>query len=249
MMKKALADVPKFPRFRWPKNPHPLSPEAQQVHDDFVKLWLQTLPTRSYGVIEKFNHSYPLRFLPETRPFRTLEIGAGIGNHLACEDLAIQEYHCIELRENVAAELRERFPNVVVTVADCQKRLPYPDGYFDRAVVVHVLEHLPDLPSAAAELRRVLKPDALLSLLIPCDPGLAYEIARKSSAERVFRRHFNMPYRWIARREHLNNPAEILSVLEHGFREIDREYYPLRWLPVMTLNLFIGLTYARAGTG
>jgi hypothetical protein len=89
-----------------------------------------------------------------------------------------------------------------------------------------------------------LKPGALFSLLIPCDPGLAYEMARKISAERVFRKHFKMPYRWIARREHLNSPAEILSVLETRFREIDRVYYPLR-LPVMNLNLVIGLTYRR----
>jgi phosphatidylethanolamine/phosphatidyl-N-methylethanolamine N-methyltransferase len=244
-MKPALAEVPRFARHRWPKQLAPLSPEAGNIHNEFVRVWLQTLPTKNYGIVERFNHTYPLRFLPVTCPFRTIEIGAGIGTHLTYEDLSIQEYHCIELRENVASELRNHFPGVAVSVADCQERLPYPDSHFDRAVVVHVLEHLPDLPKAVTELRRVLKPGALFSVLLPCDPGLAYEVARKISAERVFRKRFSMPYRWIARREHLNSPAEILSVMRDGFHEIDREYYPLRWLPVINLNLIIGVTYRR----
>jgi SAM-dependent methyltransferase len=243
-MRTAPAEVPHFERFSWPKHPDPLSEEGQRIHDDFVKLWLETLPAKNYGVVERFNHDYPLRFLPETRPFKTIEIGAGTGNHVAVEDLSIQDYHCIELRENVAAALRQRFPQITVTLANAEDRLPYPDAFFDRAVVVHVMEHLPNLPAAVSEMHRVLKPGALFSLLIPCDPGLAYEIARKISAERVFRKHFKMPYRWIARREHLNSPAEILSVLETRFSEIDRVYYPLR-LPVMNLNLVIGLTYRR----
>jgi hypothetical protein len=33
------------------------------------------LPNR-YGTIEKFNHNYPLRYLPDQAHFRTIAIGA-----------------------------------------------------------------------------------------------------------------------------------------------------------------------------
>lgn len=208
-----------------------------------MRLWHETLP-RKYGAIERFNHQYPLRCLPELRPFRTLELGAGLGAHIAFEDLSIQEYHCIELRENMISEIMRRYPSVTAILGDCQKRIPYPDSFFDRAVVVHVFEHLPDLPAAVSELYRVLKPGAIFSLVLPCDPGIAYSVARKISAERLFRKRFNMPYDWLIRREHINSPQEILSVLRSGFWEIDRKYFPLR-IPVINANLVLGVSFRK----
>jgi phosphatidylethanolamine/phosphatidyl-N-methylethanolamine N-methyltransferase len=115
---------------------------------------------------------------------------------------------------------------------------------FDRIVVVHVLEHLPGLPAALDEVRRVLKPGGLLSVVLPCDPGLAYAFARKISAERIFRQRYHLPYGWLIRREHINSPDEILSLLAERFAEIDRAYFPLR-IPIAHLNLCIGVTLRR----
>jgi len=123
--------------------------------------------------------------------------------------------------------------------------MPYADSYFDRAVAVHVLEHLPDLPRAIAELYRVLRVGGILAIVIPCDPGFAYEFARQISSARIFRRRYKMPYMWLMRREHINSPAEIISVLRSGFDEIDRTYFPLGFVPVTTANLCLGLTFRR----
>jgi SAM-dependent methyltransferase len=235
--------VPIIRRFEWPKQLPPLSSEQQAIGDDFMRHWHEVLP-RSYGAIEKFNHSYPLRFLPPKENFRTLELGAGIGAHLCHEDLSIQEYHCLEIRENMACEIANRYPGVRVAIADCQTAIPYSDASFERVVVVHVLEHLPDLPRCLAEVKRVLGPGGLFSVVLPCDPGLAYEVARKISAERVFRQRYKLPYRWLARREHINSPREILSLLKQNFKEIDRAYYPLQ-VPIISVNLCIGITLKR----
>ena len=50
-------------------------------------------------------------------------------------------------------------------VADCQQRLPFEDGSFDRALAIHVLEHLPNLPAAVAEIHRLLKPSGRFVVL------------------------------------------------------------------------------------
>jgi SAM-dependent methyltransferase len=206
--------------------------------------WHEVLPKR-YGLIERFNHTYPLRHLPDQPHFRTIEIGAGTGGHLEFEDLSRQEYHCVELRENMAAEIKRRFPAVTVTTGSCQDTMPHQDGYFDRALAVHVLEHLPDLPRAIAELHRMLRVGGLLAIVVPCDPGFAYEFARQVSSARIFRKRYKMPYMWLMRREHINSPTEIISVLRSGFEEIDRAYFPLRFVPMATVNLCLGLTLRR----
>lgn len=232
------------PRYLWPKVSPPLTEQERTISDDWMRYWHQVLPKR-YGLIERFNHTYPLKHLPDQPHFRTIEIGAGVGGHLEFEDLSRQDYHCVELRENMAVEIKRRFPAVSVTTGSCQDRMPYEDGYFDRALAVHVLEHLPDLPRAIAELHRLLRVGGILAIVIPCDPGFAYEFARQISSARIFRRRYKMPYMWLMRREHINSPAEIISVIRSGFEEIDRTYFPLGFVPVTTANLCLGLTFRR----
>lgn len=232
--------IPSLPRFVWPKDVPPLDSEQRLISDDFMRHWHDVLPNK-YGAIEHFNHGYPLRFLPEQQHFKTLEIGAGTGSHLAFEDLSRQDYHCVELRQNMADAIKQRFPQVKATVGDCQRQLPYDDNSFDRIVAVHVLEHLPDLPGCLDEMQRILKPNGIFSIVLPCDPGAAYEIARKISAERIFRRRYKLPYGWLIRREHINSPYEILKLLDERFDEVNRSYWPLR-LPVSNINLCIGTT-------
>lgn len=237
--------VPNLRRFHWPKLIPPLDAEQKRISDDFMRHWHEVLPSK-YGAIEWFNHSYALRFLPNLPRFKTLEIGAGLGAHIAFEDLSRQDYHCIELRQNMADGIAAKYPSVTASVGDCQRNVPYPDNSFDRIVVVHVLEHLSDLPGCIKEMHRILKPGGIFSIVLPCDPGLAYEVARKISAERIFKKRYKLPYGWLIRREHINSPQEILSLIdEHFSNEIDRTYFPLR-VPSITMNLCIGTTRTKA---
>jgi SAM-dependent methyltransferase len=232
------------PRYSWPKLSPPLSDRERAINDDWMRYWHEVLPSR-YGVIEKFNHNYPLRHLPDQPYFRTIEIGAGVGGHLEFEDLSRQDYYCIELRENMSAEIKKRFLTVNVATASCEEKTQFADGYFDRAIAVHVLEHLSNLPCAIAELHRLLRVGGIFSIVIPCDPGLAYEFARQISSARIFRRRYKMPYSWLMRREHINSPAEIISTLKGGFEEIDRTFFPLNPIPAVFANLCLGMTYRR----
>ena len=72
--------VPALERFKWPKALPALSPRQQAIQDDFVEHWHRVLPER-YGVIEKFNHGYPLRHLPAEK-MANPRIGGRHGAHL-----------------------------------------------------------------------------------------------------------------------------------------------------------------------
>lgn len=222
----------------WPKQLPELTPEQARISHDFMEHWLGVLSGR-LGFVDRFNHSFPLVTARDAFT-RTLEIGAGIGEHLAYERLDNQEYHCVELRENVAARLKERFPAVTTVIADCQERMDFPDGYFDRVLAIHVLEHLPNLPGALDEASRILKPGGSLSFVIPCDPGLLYGLGRKMSAERIFRRRYGQSYDWFIQREHINSPREIMGLINSRFEVARRRFFPFG-IPVVGANLFLGV--------
>lgn len=231
---------------KWPKTFPPLTPEQKERSDRFMKMWHEELAGRPrYGLVERFNHNFPVR---HSRPdFRTtLEIGAGLGEHLEYEHLTPSQednYYCNEYRENMAAEIRRRFPRVKTVVGDCQKRMEFPDGFFDRIMAVHVLEHLPDLPACIRELYRLVnKETGQFLIVIPTEGSPAYSTARKLSAERVWKRHFTAPYAEFYKREHINLVPEILEEIAPYFTIEARSYFPL-YVPLWFCNLCIGYAF------
>jgi SAM-dependent methyltransferase len=227
---------------KWPKKLPVISEDQEEIRDKFIKLWHEILPNE-YGFVENFNHTYPLLSKGKAGE-RVLEIGAGIGEHLNYEISDWKEYICVELRAEMAHVIRERFPKVNVVVQDCQTDLPFEDNYFDRVLAIHVLEHLPDLPSALHQIRRVLKPHGFFSICIPCEGGIAYRLAREISAKRIFKKHFP---RWdyeqlIVATEHINRPQEILDEILPLFKIVHKRYFPF-WVPSLHFNLIVGGTF------
>lgn len=230
---------------KWPKTFPPLTNEQKLISDDYVAYWHTVLPSK-YSIIDKFNHNYPVLHAPADFS-RTIEIGAGLGEHLKYESLTLEQrksYFCIDLRENMVEVIHQNFPDVQAIVHDCQQRLDlFEDGYFDRILAVHVLEHLPNLPAAIQEMYRLInKQKGVFSVVIPCEGGLAYGMARRISAQRIFEKRYKQSYKWFIEREHINRANEILEELHPYFEITHRRYFPLPVLPIQTLNLVIGVT-------
>lgn len=230
-------------RQKWPKKFPPLTPEQKVISDDFVRYWLEVLPRR-YNAVDTFNQSYVVDNAPEEFA-RTLEIGAGNGEHLKYERLSETQkanYYAVDIRENIVSELCKQFPEVNAILADCQTRMDFADGYFDRILAIHVLEHLPDLPAAVREMYRLCnKEKGVLSIVIPCEGSLAYSLARKISAQRIFEKRYKQSYRWFIECEHINLPYEIFEELAPYFTLEASTYYPI---PIKRefCNLCIGAT-------
>ena len=45
---------------KWPKILPPMTPDQKRISDEFMKRWHEQLPSR-YGIVERFNHSFPVR--------------------------------------------------------------------------------------------------------------------------------------------------------------------------------------------
>lgn len=204
--------------------------------------WHEVLPG-SYQILERFNHEYPSANRADwpTVPIRTLEIGAGFGAHIAYEDLSYQEYTVLELRGSMAERITDKYPQVKVIVGDVQERIPVPDGYFNRVVAVHVLEHLPNLPVALREIRRILHPAGRFSAVLPCEGGLGYDLARRVSSKRLFEKRYNTSYDWFIQAEHVNTYSEIIEELKAVFTLEETRFWPVR-VPNVHANLVVGVT-------
>ena len=226
----------------WPKIIPPLSPEQRRISDDFAKYWQEFFYCR-YGAVAQFNHGYVVKMAPREF-FRTLEIGAGIGEHIKYEKLSsiqINNYFTLDIRKAMVDSIKGKFPNIKAFVGDCQSRLNFSDNYFDRILAIHVLEHLPNLPAAIEEVHRLCaKPHGVFSVVIPCEGGFAYNLARRLSAQRVFERRYKQSYKWFMESEHVNKPQEIIEELERYFNIGHRAYFPLG-VPSILCNLCIGL--------
>ena len=192
-----------------------------------------------FNRINRFGHEFAAA--SSSSGLRTLEIGAGAGTHLPYE--VEGEYAAVERSAEVAALIPHR-DGLSVLVADCEQSLPYEDGSFDRVVAIHVLEHLYDLPSAVAEVRRLLRPGGLFSVVIPCEGGIGYSFGRRFSSKRLFEKRYGVPYDWLIRYDHCSSAREVVVELKKSFLIRRREFFPLR-LPLLDVNLIIGLELAR----
>lgn len=228
---------------RWPKQPGVLTAAQERDREAFMLAWHETLP-KNYGFVEAFNQGYVAK-LDVPPGSRTLEIGAGIGAHLAFEDLEAQDYYVIEFREEFCRRLEQLLPADHVICGSIEERQPLPDGSFDRIIAIHVLEHLRDLPRALEEISRLLRPGGMFDVVLPTEGGFAYEVARKISAERMFRQRFRSDYTPIIRNEHVNTFEEVRSLMTALFTVESSRYFP-GVLPGPELNVCAGFRLRRS---
>ncbi len=105
---------------------------------------------------------------------RVLEVGCGGGAFLS----RLKEAGCdavgVDFLEEAVAATRELVEQAAVFQADAA-RLPFEDSTFDRVVAHHLVEHLPDLPGALGEWKRVLTPGGTIVI---CTPNRLYPSPR-----------------------------------------------------------------------
>jgi len=114
----------------------------------------QEMAARRHAVLQELN---------PRRGERVLEVGCGAGLLLRDIGLALGPHGLaagVDISpDQIAAAEHEcaNVPAVKPMVSDIRK-LGYPDGVFDAAVAVQVVEYIDDVPGTLAELRRILKP-------------------------------------------------------------------------------------------
>lgn len=107
--------------------------------------------------------------LSRLRGRRMLDVGCGDGSFTLPVGEHFQEVHGIDVQEDWLAQFQRRVtgdPRFTVTAMSASA-MAYPDAHFDTLVTIETIEHIADLPRAAAEMFRVLRPGGELLLTCP----------------------------------------------------------------------------------
>ncbi|MEJ7765499.1 MAG: methyltransferase domain-containing protein [Acidimicrobiales bacterium] len=109
----------------------------------------------------------------------------------------------VELDAALAAKLARRTSPVLQGVRADGRALPFADASFDGAVVIEVLEHVPTPERLLGDLRRVLRPGAIVCVAVPT-----------SYSERIYA---CLHPRYLANAEHVNRfTREALKAMVAG---------------------------------
>jgi tRNA G46 methylase TrmB len=107
-------------KYLFPKKIPKLTSEQKLIKDDFMEHWLKVL-RKNYGIVDKFNHKTVVKSMPKNF-LKTLEIGAGIGEHLNYEKLNDNQkknYYAMDIRENLLKIISKEHPKVNTILGDC----------------------------------------------------------------------------------------------------------------------------------
>jgi SAM-dependent methyltransferase len=149
---------------------------------------------------------------------RVLDVGCGRGvllSELADRGL---EVHGLEVSEAavVGADPRTR-----IRIAWRLAEAGYPSDWFDRVVLWHVLEHLPDPRETLDEIRRILKPGGRVVVAVPNFSSLQ---ARWAGPDWF---HLDLPRHLF----HFPLPALRRLLTDCGFRCVSEHHFSLRQNP------------------
>ena len=156
---------------------------------------------------------------------RILEIGAGNLNHLAYQRQggiydAVEPF--VELLADSAYRSRVRH-----VYSDIQE-VPPTESY-DTILSIAVLEHLIELPFVVARAGLLLKMEGSFLAGFPSEGGALWGLAWRLTTGIEYRIKRGLDYGAIMHHEHVNDAAEILTVLRYLFERVEVSRFPLPW--------------------
>jgi phosphatidylethanolamine/phosphatidyl-N-methylethanolamine N-methyltransferase len=214
-------------------------------YDTYLTQWAALYEGKNYdeglaGYFLSKSHDWCERaFGPERHFPRVLEVGAGTGVHLRYIRHGFDEYVMTDLNAPFldSAASKVGSSGKVTTQAEDATALSFADESFDRVIGAHVLEHLPNPHQVLREWMRVLKPGGTLSLVLPCDPGMAWRLGRAVGARGKFVKA-GIEYDYWMAREHINAINNLVSFVRYYFKSRVEELWRPMMVPSMDLNLF-----------
>ena len=178
---------------------------------------------------------------PDFQAKDILEVGAGTGHHIGFVKPGYDRYVMTDGHDLMLEIARKNHAEALDTgkfIIEKQDAtaLSYADNSFDRLIATHVLEHIPDPVKTLAEWNRVVKPGGIISILLPCDPGILWRFGRTLGPRRTAIAQ-GMPYDYMQATEHVNAIFNLVVIIRHHFTILSENFYPAM-VPLPDINLF-----------
>jgi len=180
---------------------------------------------------------------------RVLEIGAGDIRHMPHWHGQPAEYLLADVSTDMMDFARKRLTDADIPHrtlhVERQQPLSLDDASVDVIVSFYSLEHLYPLRPYLDDMRRVLKPGGTFIGAIPAEGGLAWGSGRLLTSRRWFKKHTRINPDKIICWEHPNFADQIIAELDQVFDRQSVVHWPLRWPPVLDLNLILSFQYRK----
>lgn len=189
------------------------------------------------GVLRRSHSLVEEPFGPSRMFGKVLEVGAGGGIHLRFVRHRFDEYWLTDFSTKMldgAARSYSGAGKVKVQVEDATS-LSFADHSFDRLIATHVLEHLYQPHVVLREWARVVKPGGIISIVLPCDPGLLWRFGRWFGPRRKGTGN-GLDYDYLMAREHVNPINNLITFIRYYFDDSRGHWWP-SCIPLADVNL------------
>jgi ubiquinone/menaquinone biosynthesis C-methylase UbiE len=217
--------------------------EAPTYESSYIQSYDQNNAEKTLaGSFLQKSHALLEQTLPKIEGLKTiLEVGAGSGHHFPYVNKNFTKYITTDGSAEMLAIASEKYAKeissglMVLEKQDATK-LDYADSSVDRLIATHVLEHLPNPVDVLKEWNRVVRPGGVISIVLPCDPGLLWRVGRHLGPRRNAQK-LGMAYDYLQAAEHINSIYNLKVFIQHHFEFLTESWYPAK-LPLPDLNLF-----------
>lgn len=214
--------------------------------DEFESRWLENYEAANYGKslsgrVLSWTHSIIETDAKLAKTYETvLELGVGPMAHFPAVRHGFSRYIASDYDPKVIGWLKAREWDVRIEIQELSgASLPFDDNSIDRLIATHVLEHVQEPVSALQEWVRVVRPGGVISMILPCDPGLAWRFGRMLGPRRNAEQA-GLPYDYYMAVEHVNAIFNLRSIIRHHFPDRRERWWPLH-LPAPDINLIYGV--------
>jgi phosphatidylethanolamine/phosphatidyl-N-methylethanolamine N-methyltransferase len=179
---------------------------------------------------------------------QVLEVGAGAGDHRQFVRHQYKRYYETDIRlpRGARPTSLNSGESLVKEYADFTN-LHYEDAKFDRVIATCLLLHLEKPELALNEARRVTKDSGVISILVPCEPGILLRLSRSLLTARKARRLGFEGYYLFNARDHVSYFTRIDRLIRTVFEkdEIRVSRFPFG-LPSWNFNFYYVFTIYRS---
>jgi len=179
---------------------------------------------------------------------KILEIGAGTSPHVKFVKHKFGKYFFLETSKFAISFLKKKIGNNKKFEFKTYngKKIPFKKNYFDRIIISHLLEHVPDPEIFLEEMMMKLKKGGILSIALPNDPGFLWRLGRfflKLFKVKKKLNITNLEYDYMIAIEHINSIFNLISIIRYRYKNniISEKYLPFK-INIIDLNLFYNIT-------
>jgi len=154
-----------------------------------------------------------------------LELGAGTGQHFRYVQHKFDKYIESDIRQNIKLSKKSfRDNRLSFRVIDAQNLSQFETGSINRIISTCVLIHLDNPLKALYEWRRVInKKNGLITLYVPCEPGLVLRILRYITTVQKAKK-YGVDHLFFHYKEHKFNYLYLKTIIEEVFTD-----YEVKW--------------------